>query len=306
MFSSFVQISSFVLGLALGIVAPFALVLGLHAIRSARAKSRARRLRDASLAGKVVLVTGGASGLGLAISREYARRGADLILVGRKEQELCRAADELHSLQREAGAEEARVFTVSADLSRPAECERAAAEALQLTNERRIFHAVHNAGLGQATAEYTSEQASALMSLNAMAPVLLAGALGAERNIYIASPQALLPIPRRNVYAASKAAVEHFARCTEVDGAAVTVAYPGWIRTGLRANAIGAPSGPGTGDLNHPHARSPESVARELVAAALAGEDTCCVSVKNRAGALLYPFLPRVVLSLVRHEYSAK
>lgn len=297
---------AFCLGLALGAVAPFAAVLAPHAALLARAALRARRGRHEPLVGKLVLVTGGASGLGLAVSREYARRGADLILVGRREEELRRAADELAPLQQEAGAEEARVFTVAADLSTTAGCERAAAEALAAAGGRRIFHAVHNAGLGQATAEYTAQQAAALMGLNAAAPALLAGALRAERDVYIASPQALIPIPRRSVYAASKAAVEHFARCTQVDGAAVTVAYPGWIRTNLRANAIGAPGGPAAGDLNHPRARAPSAVARELVGAALAGEDTCCFSLKNRAGALLYPFLPGLVLRLVNREYAAK
>jgi short-subunit dehydrogenase len=44
---------------------------------------------------KIVVVTGGSAGLGLAIAREFGRRGARPVLVSRNEQNLKAAADEL-------------------------------------------------------------------------------------------------------------------------------------------------------------------------------------------------------------------
>ncbi|MGW0666109.1 SDR family oxidoreductase [Streptomyces sp. NPDC002746] len=63
--------------------------------------------------GAVVLVTGGGSGLGKAIAAEFARLGADLVLVGRNAERLAAARDELAPL---TGG---RVMTAPADIRDP-------------------------------------------------------------------------------------------------------------------------------------------------------------------------------------------
>lgn len=63
--------------------------------------------------GVVVLVTGGGSGLGKAIAAEFARLGADLVLVGRNAERLAAARDELAPL---TGG---RVMTAPADIRDP-------------------------------------------------------------------------------------------------------------------------------------------------------------------------------------------
>jgi NAD(P)-dependent dehydrogenase (short-subunit alcohol dehydrogenase family) len=70
------------------------------------------------LADKHILVTGGGSGLGLAMSRAFARHGAHVAIVGRSEERLRRGAAEIDPTG-------ARVLTQSADVRDPASVEAA-------------------------------------------------------------------------------------------------------------------------------------------------------------------------------------
>jgi len=48
-----------------------------------------------TLAGKAILITGGGSGLGLAMAKKFAAHGANIAICGRTEEKLLKAADEL-------------------------------------------------------------------------------------------------------------------------------------------------------------------------------------------------------------------
>jgi hypothetical protein len=54
-----------------------------------------RRENRRTFARKVVIITGGSRGLGLALARRLAREGADLALIARDEEELQRAKADL-------------------------------------------------------------------------------------------------------------------------------------------------------------------------------------------------------------------
>lgn len=74
--------------------------------------------RDDLLKDRKILVTGGATGLGLAMATEFARYGADLVLLGRRQQKL----DEAAATLKEHGGS---VDTVSCDLRDPEAVESA-------------------------------------------------------------------------------------------------------------------------------------------------------------------------------------
>ncbi len=95
------------------------------------------------LTGKVAIITGGSKGLGLAMAKEFALNGASLALISRDNQSLKNAAADVH-----ASAAHARVLTISADMTKPADVERAYAETM--AQLKRIDIVVNNAGASAA------------------------------------------------------------------------------------------------------------------------------------------------------------
>src|SRR4028119_326846 len=87
---------------------------------------------------KVIVVTGGARGIGQGIVRTLAGEGAIPVIVGRSEEDNLQMVKEIEG----AGGV---AFQVVAELTRPEECKRAVAEALSKTG--RIEGLVNNAGV---------------------------------------------------------------------------------------------------------------------------------------------------------------
>ncbi|HEX3602232.1 MAG TPA: SDR family NAD(P)-dependent oxidoreductase [Lacipirellulaceae bacterium] len=73
--------------------------------------------------GKRAVITGGSTGLGLAVATELARRGSRLIIAARREAQLDAAAEKLRGVA-------AEIISVSADVTKPADVERLAATAM--------------------------------------------------------------------------------------------------------------------------------------------------------------------------------
>lgn len=95
----------------------------------------------ARLAGKVALVTGAGSGIGLATVELFAREGAQVVLVGRNQQALEAAAGRI-------GTD--RAIAVAADVSRPEDNARMVQAAVERFGGVDVF--VANAGIEGATA----------------------------------------------------------------------------------------------------------------------------------------------------------
>ncbi|KAI0436717.1 hypothetical protein F4803DRAFT_207921 [Xylaria telfairii] len=78
--------------------------------------------------GRTVVVTGGSSGMGLAVARQLAAKGANVLVVARDKSKLLQA---LAYLEREAtNPQTQRFYAVSADLTVPSEASRVVQEAL--------------------------------------------------------------------------------------------------------------------------------------------------------------------------------
>src|SRR5688500_4338845 len=93
---------------------------------------------DLQLKGKVIIVTGGAKGIGEGIVRVLAAEGAIPVIIGRSEEDNQKLLDEIK-------AEGAEGFQVVAELTDPAACERAMKEVE--AHFGRIEGVVNNAGV---------------------------------------------------------------------------------------------------------------------------------------------------------------
>ncbi len=90
------------------------------------------------LGNKVIIVTGGAKGIGEGISKVVAAEGAIPVIVGRNEEDNQKTVEEIKSSGGTA-------FSVVAELTKPEECEQAVQKTIQQFG--RIEGLVNNAGV---------------------------------------------------------------------------------------------------------------------------------------------------------------
>ena len=182
-----------------------------------------------------VLITGASGGLGQAIARAFAAKGANLILTGRR-------ADALAALTDEVGGR-----AIPCDLSNRAEVDALAREVKDATVD--VF--VSNAGLpgsGQLT-DLTLEQVDRVLEVNLRAAValtheLLPGMIGRGRGhiVFMSSLQGRAPTLGAAPYVATKFGLRGFALSIREDlrnhNVGVSVIHPGFISdAGLFADA---------------------------------------------------------------------
>jgi short-subunit dehydrogenase len=242
------------------------------------------------VSGSTVLLTGATGGIGNAIARAIAARGAELILTGRR-------VDVLEPLAAELGAR-----ALVADLGVPAELDRLVAEA----GEVDIL--IANAGLpGAGTLDsFSVEEIDRALDVNLRAPIVLAHALspgmvarGRGHLLFMSSLAGKAATPRAAVYNATKFGLRGFATALRADmrgsGVGVSTVFPGFIsEAGMFADAgVKLPPGVGT--------RPPEDVARAVVNAIERNRAEVDVApLPLRAGALFASVAPELAGSVAR------
>jgi NAD(P)-dependent dehydrogenase (short-subunit alcohol dehydrogenase family) len=194
---------------------------------------------------RVVIVTGGSSGIGRATALRFAAKGDKVVITGRRPAPIKATA-----------AEHANIVGVVADAASPTDTGRTVAETLDRWG--RLDALINNAGAGAILplAEATAERITEIFSVNVIGPSLLAAAalphLQSTRGTIINVSSTFGHKPRAPLshYAASKAALEHLTRCWALELAPV----------GIRVNAVAA--GPTeSGALTGMMGLSPEQAA---------------------------------------------
>lgn len=203
------------------------------------------RRRSNRYNGKVVVITGGSRGLGLAMAEEFGHRGARLVLVSRNQEDLERAASQL--VRSGAVLSEAQVLTIAADLRSQEEAERMIEQATERFGHIDVL--VNNAGImtvgpleNQTAQDFREAMDSnfftGLYCTLAVLPQMLERRDGAIANI--TSIGGKIAIPHLLPHTASKFALVGFSEGLAAEmhakGIRVTTVVPGLMRTGSHPN----------------------------------------------------------------------
>jgi 3-oxoacyl-[acyl-carrier protein] reductase len=193
---------------------------------------------DLGLSGKVCVVTGASSGIGLATSARLAQEGARVLMVGRDEARLTRAASD-------AGGE-----YLACDITDPDACERIVATCAEQMGGIDVL--VNNAGTSfvRALGDLTDADWQGQWELHVMAPMRLMRAAaprmaahGGGRIVNVCSSAGKRPSLTNAAYSVTKAAQlslsRTFAELYSAQGVLVNAVAPGPVDSPLWLGADG-------------------------------------------------------------------
>ncbi len=243
-----------------------------------------------TVAGKVVLVTGGSSGIGLAAAHKFAEAGAVTIICGRDQ-------DKLDEACKEAKAKGYSFVAYSADIADMADCDRFT----KLLNENHggVDFLINNAGRSIRRAIESSydrfHDYERTMQLNYFGCLrvtmgVLPGMVAKHRGhvVNISSIGVLTNAPRFSAYVASKAALDAWTRCASSEYADVGITF-----TTINMPLVRTPMIAPTKIYNNVPTLAPEEAA-DMVAQACISKPVRIATRLGIFGELLHALAPRI------------
>jgi NAD(P)-dependent dehydrogenase (short-subunit alcohol dehydrogenase family) len=256
--------------------------------------------------GKVVLVTGGSSGIGLAAAHKIAAAGAITVIVGREQEKLDAAKAEIEAAMAEAASNKkkdadrqmsGKVVTISADLASIEGCDKLVAELVERFGGVDVL--INNAGRsirrGIESSYDRFHDFERTMQLNyfgclrttmGLLPHMVAKRRGHVVNI--SSIGVLTNAPRFSAYVASKAALDAWTRCAASEFIDVGVTF-----TTINMPLVRTPMIAPTKIYQNVPTLSPEDAA-DLVAQAIVYKPVRIATRLGIFGEVLHALLPRV------------
>src|SRR6059036_1890995 len=251
------------------------------------------------------LITGASAGIGREFARQLAGRARSLILVARREQELCELRDELRQQHPNL-----TVRMRSTDLADLAQLKELMA---WLDDEKiEVDLLINNAGLGDlgpfAMSDPVRNEQIMLVNmvgLTSLTRHLLPPMIARKRGgiLNVSSSAGFLPIPGFAVYAATKAYVTSFSEALHAElrgtGVSVCAVCPGPVRTEFQEVASrpgrNVKPGPGPNFLQVPIAQ----VVREALTALEADRPLVIPGIAMKLAMFLTRLMPMPVVRLI-------
>jgi NAD(P)-dependent dehydrogenase (short-subunit alcohol dehydrogenase family) len=226
-----------------------------------------------SFNGKVVLVTGGTSGIGRETANQFASAGAKVVVAGRRQEEGEAVAAEIVS----AGGE---AHFVQTDVTKEDQVERLVAETVDRFG--RLDIAFNNAGVehGGPTTEVTEADYRHVFDVNVLGVLLsqkyeIPAMLNSGGGVIINTSSILgqIAMPGAAIYNASKHAVEGITKTTALElaqqGIRVNAVAPGAIATDMIDRFAGEEGAESRQQLEALHPMGRLGQAKEIAAAVL-------------------------------------
>ncbi|MBW6461018.1 MAG: SDR family oxidoreductase [Bacteroidales bacterium] len=258
---------------------------------------------------KVVIITGASSGIGKALAREMASRGAKVVLAAR-------SANVLMELEEELKRHNPDVVAVPADVSNEQDCRRLVDE----TAERfgRIDILINNAGISmRALFENTDLNViRSLMDVNFWGTVYctkyaLPYLLESKGSVVgVSSIAGFKGLPGRTGYSASKFAMQGFLETLRIEnmkkGLHVLIACPGFTASNIRNTALAADgSQQGESPREEDKMMQPEQVAVKIADAIEKRRKLLVMTTQGKLTVLLNKFFPFMMDKIV-YKHMAK
>jgi NAD(P)-dependent dehydrogenase (short-subunit alcohol dehydrogenase family) len=225
-----------------------------------------------SFEGAVAVITGGASGIGLATAKAARARGAHVVLADINDAGLQQAEEQVRLHAPEATGE---VLSQVTDVTSEAQVQALMQKALGI--DGRIDLVVTSAGIGRGGPidQFTGKEMETMMNINFMGTYhCVRAALSAMRQqheghfVFLSSVAGKLATPLLSGYCATKWAVRGFASSLRVElhgtGIGITTVYPAWVDTPM-IHQEGDPMG----RLNVVAMLTADQVAEEILQAVL-------------------------------------
>ncbi|KYG58297.1 3-hydroxybutyrate dehydrogenase [Planococcus maritimus] len=211
--------------------------------------------------GKVVLITGAASGIGYEISKDFAKEGAKIVLTDINEDAVKQAADELKGQGFEC-------IGIKCDVTSEAEIKAAIAQTVETFGSLDIL--INNAGMQHVAPieEFPTEKYELLVKIMLVAPFIatkhafpIMKQQGFGRIINMASINGLVGFAGKAAYNSAKHGVIGLTKVSALEGAehgiTVNAMCPGYVDTPLVRNQMG--------DLANTRNVSLEKVLEEVI-----------------------------------------
>lgn len=248
------------------------------------------RTLKGTVAGKVVLITGGSSGIGLAAAHKFAEAGATTIICGRDQ-------DKLDEACAEAKAKGYQFIAYSADIADMADCDRFVQ--LLIDNHGGVDFLINNAGRSIRRAIESSydrfHDYERTMQLNYFGCLrvtmgFLPGMVEKRKGhvVNISSIGVLTNAPRFSAYVASKAALDAWTRCASSEFADQGITF-----TTINMPLVRTPMIAPTKIYNNVPTLSPEEAA-DMIAQACIFKPVRIATRLGITGQLLHALVPRV------------